>query len=857
MNRSMLLALCLLIVGVINSQGQQPCLSICGQYRVTDALTRAHLETAPFIIVDHAGSPPIWWDPTWLEHLIVAGNAFSAVDMSVTYMHGGSQNIEVILVGHQDFWPGGTPVDALAATEVFLGNGYVYEKRVWVNLFYYSDVHWNEESLAVPLYPAFDLATVLLHEFGHAFGYQEMPNGLEYCTVMTGAVPTEVARSLRSWDIDGLICYYPIVSVGDIQSFDVSGSGHNANLSFEIQGGANPNEYAAVYVSDNPDGPARLIDVLTAHANLMPATNSWVDSYRLPPAGTYYYWLDYNSFPPVDFLRSPVGLYPGGSASVSGTGGVSFDPPDITAVADVPFDLGGRVIINWQASTDEANIDYYNIYRNSYPPGHPEQGEWKYLLSVNPGVTSHVDELLTTGWTNQYKVSAAHHGNYTLQSGRGNRGIWNATSSPVSGIAINNFSTDQISLVSNDTLVVCPGGNVEALQAEIVIWGSQIGPTPGIPPQMLECLPQNNAFFCVGEPLIADGPTDAQGRTYLTESAIGGSGRTDLVFKVADLPGYPPTFLDTLVVYLKSPDVNGDGEVGIVDLADFVSGGGYQSPPNPYKWRHDYNGDGQNNIADYSFLVNHYEHECDGGGQGSPVAQVSYGATIQIHLTEVVSAGESRVLYADISVSGLLPFKVLAFHLRSDNPTLVFEYWERGRFQGQVLVAPIVRDGIGEIAMCVLDGENLEGSTIELGRLVFRIESRDVLQLGERDFETRVAETLSSDGVVSRLSTATSSEARPIERIVGDALAQNRPNPFNPTTTISYSISQPGHVELLVFGVDGSLVRTLVNRDQSSDRYDVIWDGSDNRGQRASSGVYFYQLKAPRHSETKKMVLLK
>lgn len=88
-------------------------------------------------------------------------------------------------------------------------------------------------------------------------------------------------------------------------------------------------------------------------------------------------------------------------------------------------------------------------------------------------------------------------------------------------------------------------------------------------------------------------------------------------------------------------------------------------------------------------------------------------------------------------------------------------------------------------------------------------------------------------------------------------LLQNKPNPFNPTTTISYAVSKPGEVSLGVFNILGQNVRHLVNEHQEADTYDVIWDGRDNSGNSVASGVYFYRIKINDFAETRKMVLLK
>jgi hypothetical protein len=95
--------------------------------------------------------------------------------------------------------------------------------------------------------------------------------------------------------------------------------------------------------------------------------------------------------------------------------------------------------------------------------------------------------------------------------------------------------------------------------------------------------------------------------------------------------------------------------------------------------------------------------------------------------------------------------------------------------------------------------------------------------------------------------------------VVGvNELRQNRPNPFNPQTTIEYQVKTSGRVTLKVYNVAGQLVRTLVDRDVPAGKvHSVTWKGINNAGQSVSSGVYFYKFVAPGYATTRKMVLLK
>jgi hypothetical protein len=89
------------------------------------------------------------------------------------------------------------------------------------------------------------------------------------------------------------------------------------------------------------------------------------------------------------------------------------------------------------------------------------------------------------------------------------------------------------------------------------------------------------------------------------------------------------------------------------------------------------------------------------------------------------------------------------------------------------------------------------------------------------------------------------------------ALEQNTPNPFNPATTIGFSIPQRMEVDLTIFDVSGRRVVTLVHRTMPAGRSSVEWNGRDTNGGAVSSGIYFYRLRSGSRVQTKKMVLLK
>lgn len=89
------------------------------------------------------------------------------------------------------------------------------------------------------------------------------------------------------------------------------------------------------------------------------------------------------------------------------------------------------------------------------------------------------------------------------------------------------------------------------------------------------------------------------------------------------------------------------------------------------------------------------------------------------------------------------------------------------------------------------------------------------------------------------------------------ALHQNAPNPFNPSTVIRFDLAEECETTLRIYDLAGRLVRNLVTEKLPAGRRSVIWDGSDNRGNRVASGVYFYQLQAGDVRATRKLVVVK
>ncbi len=89
------------------------------------------------------------------------------------------------------------------------------------------------------------------------------------------------------------------------------------------------------------------------------------------------------------------------------------------------------------------------------------------------------------------------------------------------------------------------------------------------------------------------------------------------------------------------------------------------------------------------------------------------------------------------------------------------------------------------------------------------------------------------------------------------ALTSIHPNPFNPQTTLEYSLSTEARVRIDIYDARGSLVRRLVDQSTPAGNHSVVWNGVDTDGRSVGSGIYFVRMTAGFQTETRKIVLLK
>lgn len=114
-------------------------------------------------------------------------------------------------------------------------------------------------------------------------------------------------------------------------------------------------------------------------------------------------------------------------------------------------------------------------------------------------------------------------------------------------------------------------------------------------------------------------------------------------------------------------------------------------------------------------------------------------------------------------------------------------------------------------------------------------------------------------GVHHLLITAGSNLITPSDELLpqANALLGVHPNPFNPTTTISFALREAALIELAIYGIDGRRVASLINARMDAGRHEWVWSGIADSGRSAPSGIYFAHLRIGEETFGTKLVLLK
>ena len=423
-----------------------------------------------------------------------------------------------------------------------------------------------------------------------------------------------------------------------------------------------------------------------------------------------------------------------------------------------------------------------------------------------------------------------------------------------------NFSSipgcDSISLVDNE-LTVCPAGDADSIVVHIDFIDSAM--TTNIDKSELWLIkPSDDINFFVSDTIYADSSaTSANGwHTTITKSSIGGHCQNTLHV------GLNENVLESFLATIKSPDYNADGKVSLADYGAFGDTYGKCKGDSLYNEWFNFHADSCIGLNDFGTFADHYMHE-----YVNPLGVMLAGAYIvsdmEVELNFSDNATADDIVEAEVVIKNGVDYSVLAIILQVNNQDFHFLQWQpEERYAEKTASVPVTRDG--EKCIFIADfGSPKESSIIsscKIGTLVFRVENKKALSaemgaVSEENISLLFGEFLTKDGKTAILKGINISSEKDITYT--DRLENNFPNPFNPVTTIEFSISRDSHVDLCIYDVSGRLVKTLIDGFKKMDNYSIKWNGRDNRGRSVASGVYFYRLKTENFTKSRKMVLLR
>jgi hypothetical protein len=286
-----------------------------------------------------------------------------------------------------------------------------------------------------------------------------------------------------------------------------------------------------------------------------------------------------------------------------------------------------------------------------------------------------------------------------------------------------------------------------------------------------------------------------------------------------------------------TPAVSDDGSIfvigdlhGYVDVYEYRAGGTYQ-----VKWQYLFpwgvyydwatalavSGDG-GTIAAGSY-------QTDGGGQTSgELAVFDVGSNVPLW---VFSSADDLMASVDVSEDGSVIAAASWGPLEDGGD----DFWVFSRDSSTPFLtydcagSPLDLDMSSDGARCIVGGKAVHARVMGHGGRLYCFDSSDPTGVDDPEIDVPGA----------------------------CVLLQNRPNPLNPLTTLTYFLAAPGHVRLAIYDLEGRLVATVVDDSGQRGRGSAVWNGRDGRGEAVASGVYFARLEAGGGADTRKITLIR
>ncbi len=230
-------------------------------------------------------------------------------------------------------------------------------------------------------------------------------------------------------------------------------------------------------------------------------------------------------------------------------------------------------------------------------------------------------------------------------------------------------------------------------------------------------------------------------------------------------------------------------------------------------------------------------------------------------------SGTGFTTFSEFSIGGgadnPLPVELTSFAAKSLGKSILLSWTTQSEFEnlGFILERKIENESEDWVTIATYEsheGLQSQGNSSSEKNYTFEDESivsgksysyriGDVSYTNEVNFYSEIITASSQQNVEEELS------AIPKEYFLDSAF----PNPFNPSTTISYGIPKDSRVSIVIYNILGKKVRTLVNENQIAGFYKINWNGLDERNSFVSTGVYFAKIQAGNFSKTNKMTFLK
>lgn len=481
--------------------------------------------------------------------------------------------------------------------------------------------------------------------------------------------------------------------------------------------------------------------------------------------------------------------------------------------------------------------------------GESTQGTWSLIVSDNAGADTGaiLDWSLTT-------IPGVSQGVCEPCSGAPIAVVTTDAALPVSLYVVPDGSGDRLDNAQKYDPQSGATSRVDATIFVDVYEGPAGPPAIGIPAEDVT-LSSSDANLAPCTPIIADGPSDANGRmTFSGALAAGGTWAPGEILLVTGqgfdgVTGLPEDPSDILDIRFNSADLDGNGAVELGDVGDFAA-----RYFGPYDYAVDYAWDGVLNLTDIGLFAQSLSVVCP----AAPARRVLPVAAGQIDIvandgTAKAVPGAERtetlrvVLSGDTARQGIGAWDAAV--VTSDNVTVV---------ESQAIGGLDFADGHDFIVGGALGADDGE---LVLATLRVRVEGDAPAWVRlEGAMTADDPAVLVRDGGVQTIASSTFrfGDDRPATAPREVALS-NHPNPFNPATEIMLALPQGGDVDLVILDTAGRRVTRLTLGQQPAGEVRTTWRGTDLEGRPVVSGVYFVRafVDGAPVGEARKMALLK